>query len=278
MIENKNKREKIGRYLSILLLSGILCMSIFAQWLAPYDPNLIQMEIKLQPPSYDHLLGTDSLGRDLLSRIIYGGRISIVIALIATVASMSFGMIIGIVAGYFGGIIDGFITILTTIFQGLPGTCFMIAIVGILGPGGKSLILALVITSWAGFARIVRSETLKIREESFVDGLKCFGMNDFRILFFHILPNILPNIILLFATRLGRCILSISALSYLGLGIKPPTPDWSVMISDARLHYRSAPYLIIIPGIFIFSVLFSINTLGDHFRDRTDIKSMEVQG
>lgn len=273
----KNYTHKIMFWAAIFILLSVVFVSIFADWIAPFDPNQINMDIKLQPPSAQHWLGTDALGRDMLSRIIYGGRVSIVLALLATVLSMGFGIILGVVAGYFGGKVDWLISIFINIFQGLPSTCFILAIVGVMGAGGKSLVIALVITSWAGFARVVRTETLKVRKESYIEGLRCFGAGNFRLIFLHIVPNILPNVIVLFATRLGRLILTISALSYLGLGIRPPTPDWSVMISDARLNYRSAPYLIIIPGIFIFLVLFSINILGDYLRDKSDVRSIEVQ-
>ncbi|MDO4712107.1 MAG: ABC transporter permease [Peptostreptococcaceae bacterium] len=264
-------------WVAVTILSIVILVNIFAEYIAPYDPDQINMDMKLRPPSAEHWLGTDALGRDMLSRIIYGGRVSIVLALLATTLSMGSGLLIGVLAGYFGGKIDWMISILINIFQGLPSTCFILAIVGVMGPGSRSLLVALVITSWAGFARVVRTEALKVRKESFVEGLKCFGASDMRLIFGHIIPNILPNVSVLFATRLGRCILTISALSYLGLGIRPPTPDWSVMISDARLNYRSAPYLILIPGIFIFLVLFSINILGDHLRDKTDVRSIEVQ-
>lgn len=264
-------------YFSIFILILVFFVSIFAKIISPYDPNLINMDIKLNLPSKEHLLGTDYLGRDILSRIIYGGRVSIVLSILATLLSMGVGLIIGVISGYFAGKIDIFINIVINIFQGLPSICFILAIIGILGTGEKSLLITLIITSWAGFARIVRAEALKVRKENFIEMLKCFGASDFRIIFLHIIPNIIPNLAVLFATRLGRCILTISALSYLGLGVRPPHPDWSVMISDAKIYFRSFPHLIIIPGICIFLVLFAINTLGDYLRDKTDVKSIEIQ-
>lgn len=273
----RNKKSSFLFWFSIVVLIGVIGISVFAPVLAPQDPNLVNMQIRLQPPALDYWFGTDALGRDMLSRMIYGGRVSIVLALLATASSMALGLVLGMMAGYFGGKVDAFLSMLINIFQGLPSVCFILAIVGMMGPGAKSLLVALVITSWAGFARIVRTETLKVRNESFVEGLRCFGASDVRLLFLHILPNILPNVSVLFATRLGRSILTISSLSYLGLGIRPPTPDWSMMISDARLHYRSAPYLIVIPGMCIFTVLFAINTLGDYLRDKVDVRNMEVQ-
>lgn len=259
------------------LLAVILLSGLFAPLLAPYDPNAIDMSVKLQGFSAEHLLGTDALGRDMLSRVLYGGRTSILLALTATVCSMAFGALLGILGGYFGGFSDMAITAAANIFQGIPGTCLMVAVAGILGPGIPNLLLVLFLTSWAGFSRIVRTETLRIREESYIEGLRSLGANPFCILWKHIFPNMLPNIIVLFTTRVGRCVLSIASLSYLGLGIRPPVPDWSVMISDARLDYRSAPHLLIVPGLCIFLLLLSLNLLGDALRDHFDVRSREVK-
>lgn len=271
------KSVNLQMAVAIALLLLILLSNLLAPWLAPYDPNAIDMTIRLEGPSLQHPFGTDSLGRDMLSRVLYGGRASILVALAATTLSMAFGMLLGILGGWYGSIVDWGTTAFANIFQGLPGTCLMIAIAGILGPGIPNLLLALVLTSWASFSRIVRTQTLRIREESFVEGLQVLGAGSWRILWRHIVPNILPECIVLFTTRVGRCVLSIASLSYLGLGIRPPTPDWSVMISDARLNYRSAPHLIIVPGLCIFLLLLSINLLGDALRDKLDVRNQEVR-
>lgn len=262
---------------SVSLLAVILLLSLFAPLISPYDPNAIDMSVKLQGISSSHLLGTDALGRDMLSRVLYGGRTSILLALVATVLSMSFGFLLGIIGGYFGGVVDTSITVFANIFQGIPGTCLMVAIAGILGPGVPNLLLALFITSWAGFSRIVRTETLRIREEAFIEGLRSLGASHWHLLWKHMFPNVFTNTVVLFTTRIGRCVLSIASLSYLGLGIRPPAADWSVMISDARLDYRSAPHLIIIPGMCIFLLLLSLNLLGDALRERLDVRSREVK-
>lgn len=260
-----------------VLLAVILLSNLLAPWISPYDPTAIDMRAALQGPSAAHWLGTDALGRDMLSRVLYGGRGSILVALVATVLSMFFGMSIGVLGGYFGGWLDWALTVFSNIFQGLPGTCLMIAIAGILGPGVPNLILALVLTSWAGFSRIVRTETMRLREEAYVEGLRSLGASPLRILTRHVIPNLLPNIVVLFTTRVGRCVLSIASLSYLGLGLRPPMPDWSVMISDARLNYRSAPHLIIVPGVCIVLLLLGINLLGDALRDQLDVRNEEVR-
>lgn len=271
------KNTRIRLFIAAALLGVILLSNLLAPWFAPCDPNEADMRVRLQGASLEHPLGTDSLGRDMLSRVLYGGRSSMLVALAATVLSMALGMLLGVLGGYYGGMLDWCITAVANIFQGLPGTCLMIAIVGVLGPGIPNLLLALVLTSWAGFSRIVRTETLRIREEAYIEGMRALGAGNGWLLWRHIVPNMMANIIVLFTTRVGRCVLSIASLSYLGLGIKPPTPDWSVMISDARLNYRSAPHLIIVPGLCIFLLLFSINMLGDTLRDLLDVRSQEVK-
>ena len=263
--------------LPALVLGAILLASVLAPLLAPYDPGAIDVTAALQPPgSPGHLLGTDALGRDMLSRLLYGGRGAILPALAATVLSMAFGLVVGVLGGYFGGWLDWGLTVLTNIFQGLPGTCLMVAVAGVLGPGAEHLVLALVLTSWAGFSRVVRTETIRVREAPFVENLRALGAGPVRLLCCHVVPNLLPNLVVLFTTRLGRGVLSVAALSFLGLGLPPPAPDWSVMINDARLHYRSAPYLLIEPGVCILLLLLSLNLLGDALRDRLDGASEEV--
>lgn len=264
-------------WLSVGILIGILLLSVAAPLIAPFDPNKIDMAVRLQAPSAVHFFGTDSLGRDLLSRVLYGGRTSILLAVAATLLSMGIGMIVGVLAGYYSGVCDAVLTAITNIFQGLPGTCIMIAIAGVLGPGLNHMLLALVLTSWVGFSRIVRTETLRVREQPYIEGLRLLGASTPSILIKHLIPNILPNLIVLFTTRIGRCILSIASLSYLGLGLQPPKPDWSVMIGDARLHFRSAPHLIIVPGLCLFFLLFALNLLGDALRDKLDVREREVR-
>jgi len=272
------KKQNLKLALSGGVLVLILLMTVFAPWLAPYDPVQIDMANRLAPPGPGHLLGTDALGRDVLSRVIYGGRASLVLAVIATCCSMAAGLVIGLAAGYCGGIVDAVITAVSNIFQGLPGTVVMIALVGILGSNTRSILLALVMTSWVGFSRLVRGEVLQVKRELFIEGTRCLGAGHMRILLRHILPNIRTNIIILFTTRVGRVVLSVAGLSYLGLGIQPPTPDWGEMISgSARRYFRSAPHLLWAPGICIILLSLSINLLGDALRDRLDVKQDAVK-
>ncbi|QNM05807.1 ABC transporter permease [Qiania dongpingensis] len=263
--------------LALTLMGIILLGSVFAPLLARYSPTAINMEESLQGISPAHPLGTDYLGRDLLSRVLYGGRVSVLTAVAATALSMLLGMAVGILAGYFGGVADAVITCLTSIFQGLPGTSMMIAVSAIMGPGVQSLLAALVINSWAGFSRIVRENVLSLREQTYVEGARCLGAGRFHIIIRYIIPNMLPDVIVLFTTRIGGAVLSIAALSFLGLGIQPPTPDWGMMISEARTYFRTSPMLIIAPGACIIFLSFGINYLGEMFRNHFDIKSQTIR-
>ena len=273
-------RRKQNIQLAIVggILLAIILMTVFAPWLAPYDPLEVRMEDQLLPPCLAHPLGTDALGRDVLSRVIYGGRASLLLAVLATAASMLVGLAIGIAAGYCGGAVDAVITCISNVFQGLPGTILMIALVGVMERGAQSIILALVITSWVGFSRLVRGEVMRVKGEMYIEGMRCLGAGHLRIILRHVLPNIRTNIIILFTTRVGRVVLSVAGLSYLGLGIQPPTPDWGEMVSgSARRYFRTAPHLLWAPGNCIILLTLSINLLGDLLRDRMDVKQDSVK-
>ena len=273
-------RRKQNIQLAIVggILLAIILMTVFAPWLAPYDPLEVRMEDQLLPPCLAHPLGTDALGRDVLSRVIYGGRASLLLAVLATAASMLVGLAIGIAAGYCGGAVDAVITCISNVFQGLPGTILMIALVGVMERGAQSIILALVITSWVGFSRLVRGEVMRVKGELYIEGMRCLGAGHLRVILRHVLPNIRTNIIILFTTRVGRVVLSVAGLSYLGLGIQPPTPDWGEMVSgSARRYFRTAPHLLWAPGICIILLTLSINLLGDLLRDRMDVKQDSVK-
>ena len=273
-------RRKQNIQLAIVggILLAIILMTVFAPWLAPYDPLEVRMEDQLLPPCLAHPLGTDALGRDVLSRVIYGGRASLLLAVLATAASMLVGLAIGIAAGYCGGAVDAVITCISNVFQGLPGTILMIALVGVMERGAQSIILALVITSWVGFSRLVRGEVMRVKGEMYIEGMRCLGAGHLRIILRHVLPNIRTNIIILFTTRVGRVVLSVAGLSSLGLGIQPPTPDWGEMVSgSARRYFRTAPHLLWAPGICIILLTLSINLLGDLLRDRMDVKQDSVK-
>ena len=271
------KKSNLQFYCAASVLLLIIGARILAPLLVTHNPFEPDMANRLQPPSWQHFFGTDALGRDMFSRILYGGRASILLSLASAILSLGVGLVIGLFCGFYGGKLDMLCTVASNIFQGIPGSCFMIAIAGIFGPSIKSLVLALVITSWAGFSRIVRAEVMQLKEEPFIEGLRCLGCSDSRLLLHHIIPNIVNKLLILFTIRVGRGILSIAGLSFLGLGVQPPTPDWSVMVSDAVLYYRSSPHLILIPGACIFFLIYAINNLGEFMRDKLDVRFNEVR-
>ena len=271
------KKSNLQFYCAASVLLLIIGASILAPLLVTHNPFEPDMANRLQPPSWQHFFGTDALGRDMFSRILYGGRASILLSLASAILSLGVGLVIGLFCGFYGVKLDMLCTVASNIFQGIPGSCFMIAIAGIFGPSIKSLVLALVITSWAGFSRIVRAEVMQLKEEPFIEGLRCLGCSDSRLLLHHIIPNIVNKLLILFTIRVGRGILSIAGLSFLGLGVQPPTPDWSVMVSDAVLYYRSSPHLILIPGACIFFLIYAINNLGEFMRDKLDVRFNEVR-
>ena len=266
------KKSNLQFYCAASVLLLIIGASILAPLLVTHNPFEPNMANRLQPPSWQHFFGTDALGRDMFSRILYGGRASILLSLASAILSLGVGLVIGLFCGFYGGKLDMLCTVASNIFQGIPGSCFMIAIAGIFGPSIKSLVLALVITSWAGFSRIVRAEVMQLKEEPFIEGLRCLGCSDSRLLLHHIIPNIVNKLLILFTIRVGRGILSIAGLSFLGLGVQPPLPEWGAMLSDARSYVRQYPYLMICPGVFIMIVVMSFNLIGDAVRDALDPK------
>ncbi len=256
---------------ALVILGGILLASAIGPLATPWDPLAADLSRALEGPSREHLLGTDNIGRDLFSRVLCGGRQSILLAVTATALSLASGFVLGLLAGYFQRAVDVVITTASNIFQGLPGMTLMIAVAGLLGQGVKSMLIAIVLNSWAGFSRIVRGEVLKLKQESFVDGLKTVGAGDFRVLFLHIAPNLLGTLCVVFATRVAQNVISVASMSFLGLGLKPPTPDWGVMINDARQYFRQRPLLVLAPGLCIVLLSLSINVAADGLRDWLDM-------
>lgn len=271
------RAEKIVSYGALAVLTVLVLSGIFAPQLAPMNPFEPNMAVRLQAPSAAHLLGTDALGRDLLSRMLYGSRSAILLSLVSTAAALGIGTLVGLCAGYFGGRVDDVLTMVSNVFQGIPGISFMVAVAGFSGPGVTGLLLALVAGSWAGFSRIVRAEVLRLAAEPYIENLRALGCGDGRLLFCHILPALGGSLLVLDSLRLGRGVLSIAGLSFLGLGVQPPTPDWSTMVSDAMLYYRQAPHLIIVPGTAIVLLVGTLNMVGQMLRRRFDVRE-EVRG
>ncbi|MGB7136791.1 MAG: ABC transporter permease [Acidobacteriaceae bacterium] len=254
-------------------------MAVFAPLLAPYNPAALDLLHRLQPPSSAHWMGTDELGRDILSRVIYGSRLSLTVA--ASVVSLSFllGLIFGGVAGYYGGGLDIAInTFLMNAFLALPGILLAIAFVAFLGPGLLNLILALSIGGWVGYARLVRAQVLAIREREFVEAARALGAGDLRIFLRHILPNILQPLIVQAAIGMAGAVLAEATLSFLGLGVPPPAASWGTMLNDARPFLFDAPHLVVFPAIAVALCVLSFNFVGDALRDYLDPRTRIAVG
>ncbi len=268
-------------WIGILIIGIFVICAIFSPLIAPHDPTKHNISKTLLPPAWhhdgsmEHVLGTDALGQDVLSRLIYGTRVSLLVSLNAVFLSGIFGLIIGLVSGYFGGWIDSLLMRLTDIQLSIPFILLAIALIGALGPSVQNVIIVIAITNWVTYARIARAETLSIREREFVLSAKVSGSSVFRILCIHILPNILNSIIVLATLDIGKVIIYEAGLSFLGIGVQPPTSSWGLMLADGRKYITIAYWLTTFPGVAIVIVVLGGNFLGDWLRDRLDPKFLE---
>lgn len=254
--------------LGVVVLSVIV--AAFAPSLAPYDPLEINYSDRLLSPGWKNLLGTDSLGRDIFSRIIYGTRISMVIGIIVILGSAITGTLLGLGAGYFGGKIDNIIMRLADIFLAFPGLVLAMAFVAAMKPSLEGTILALSIVAWPTYARLVRGSVLSIKELDFIEAARATGESEFSIMFNHILPNVMSPIVIQGTLDLGRAIMRASSLGFIGLGVQPPTPEWGAMAADGRDYILNQWWLSTFPGLAIFFVVMAFNLLGDGLRDAMD--------
>ena len=232
--------------------------------------------MSLLAPSLQHPFGTDLLGRDVLSRVIYGARVSLAVGLLATSISTIIGLIMGALAAYYGGIWDVIIMRLADIFLAFPYILFVIAILAVAGPGFQNVFIAIGILGWPSIARVFRSAILSVKENDYVDAARAMGASDVRIIVKHIFPNSVATIIVYATMSIGGAILTESALSFLGMGVQPPTPSWGVMISDGKMYLTTAPWLMICPGVAILSTVLAFTMLGDGLRDALDVKMKDA--
>ncbi|HAS54659.1 MAG: hypothetical protein A2X56_04330 [Nitrospirae bacterium GWC2_57_13] len=257
-------------FIAVTVLAALVVTALFAPMLAPYDPLAMDLDSLRLPPDNSHLLGTDSKGRDILSRIIYGTRISLAVGIIAALSSLCIGVVLGMIAGYFGGKTDAVLSQIFDVFLAFPSLLLAIGISAVMDPGLTSAMLAIALVGWAGFARLVRGITLSLKEQTYVEASRALGASTSRVLFRHILPNALPLLLVAGSLRVGGFILIEAALSFLGLGVQPPTPTWGSMISLHRVYINSAPWMVIFPGLAISITVISFNILGDFLRDKLD--------
>lgn len=258
---------------AVMILVFVAC-ALCAPRLAPYDPAYIELPSRLAAPSATHWFGTDELGRDILSRVIYGARISMLVGSCVVAASLTLGLIFGSIAGYYGGITDRVLNVVVmNAFLSFPGILLAIAFVAFLGPGIFNLIFALSIGGWVGYARLVRAQVLAVREREFVEAARALGASDLRIVVRHILPNIIQPVLVQAAIGMAGAILAEATMSFLGLGVPPPTASWGAMLNDARSHLFDSPHLVLFPAAAVMLAVLSFNFVGDGLRDYLDPRS-----
>jgi peptide/nickel transport system permease protein len=260
-------------------IGGVLVLifvvfAVFAPYIAPQDPAQIDLPHRLSPPSLLHWCGTDELGRDISSRLIYGARISMLVGTCVVVGSLFLGLIVGSIAGYYGGRIDRFVNVVVmNAFLSFPGILLAIAFVAFRGPGIFNLVLALSLGGWVGYGRLVRAQVLATREREYVEAARALGASDWRVIVRHILPNIVQPIIVQAAIGMAGAILAEATMSFLGLGVPPPTASWGSMLNDGRAHLFDAPHLVLFPAAAVMLAVLSLNFIGDALRDYLDPRS-----
>jgi len=267
-------RRNVLASTGMALVAVFVVFALFAPWIAPQNPSNIDLPSRLQPPSGAHWFGTDELGRDIFSRVIYGARISMLVGSSVVAGSLLLGLILGSIAGYYGGLADRFFNvILMNAFLSFPGILLAIAFVAFLGPGIFNLILALCIGGWVGYARLVRAQVLAVKEKEFVEAARALGASDWRIVTRHILPNIIQPVIVQAAIGMAGAVLAEATMSFLGLGVPPPTASWGSMLNDGRAHLFDAPHLVLFPALAVMLAVLSFNFIGDALRDYMDPRS-----
>jgi peptide/nickel transport system permease protein len=267
---HRAKRQPLAALGLVLLVIFVVC-AIFAPWLAPYDPAQLDLSGRLMSPSWAHWFGTDALGRDILSRTLYGARISLIVAVSVVGLSLVIGIVAGGLAGFYGGWVDTAINIyVTNAFMSLPGILLAIAFVAFMGPGLFNVILALAISGWVGYARLVRAQVMAVKEREFVEAARALGASDWRVMWQHVLPNILQPLIVQGAIGMAGAVLAEATLSFLGLGVPPPAASWGSMLNDARAHLFDSPHLVFFPAMAVMLCVLSFNFIGDALRDYMD--------
>lgn len=259
----------------LVLVAGMFVVSLAAPWLAPYDPNHIDLEAVLMPPSRDHWLGTDNLGRDVLSRIIYGSQVSLKVGFVSVGLATLIGLILGSVAGFYGGWVDFLLMRLVDLMLCFPSFFLILAVIAVLEPSIWNIMVVIGLTSWMGVARLVRAEFLSLREREFVLAARALGASDFRLIWRHLLPNALAPVMVSATLGVAGAILTESALSFLGLGVQPPTPSWGNMLTAGKDSLEIAWWLSVFPGLAILITVLSYNLLGEGVREAIDPRLRE---
>lgn len=253
-------------------LAAFFLIAILAPWIAPNDPIQVNLVLKLSPPSLDYPLGTDHLGRCNLSRLLYGARVSLGFASLIFVAALGFGLVIGTIAGYKGGVIDAVLMRFCEGVMAFPNLVLVLGIVGLLGPGLWQVVMALMMVQWVYYARMIRNMIVGLKEQNFILAARISGSSTGKIIRRHMIPNVLPPVLVMGTLEMGWAIMDLSALSFLGLGVQPPTAEWGAMILEGKNFIRSQPELMLYPGIMILLVVISFNVLGEALSEKYGIK------
>jgi len=268
-------RLKWGLAAAALML-GIVTSALFAPWIAPHDPLAVNIRHRLAPPAWmeggtaQHLLGTDQVGRDLLSRVLYGGRVSLIVGVTAVLISASIGVLAGLAAGYFGSRVDWIIMTVVNVMLTFPFVLLALAVIAVLGPSLINMIIVLGVADWPLYTRVIRAETMALREREFVTAGRALGMSHVRIIFRQILPNLMSAIVVIATLQVARVIILESFLSFLGLGVQPPTPAWGNMLGEGRIYMLNSWWIAAFPGLAIFVTTLAINLMGNGLRDWLD--------
>jgi len=254
----------------LILVLGLFAVALLARWLAPYDPDFIDLKQVLMPPSLAHLLGTDTLGRDVLSRIIFGARVSLLVGFVAVGIATLIGVLVGALAGYYGGALDQILMRLVDLMLCFPTIFLILAVIAVLGPSIWNIMVVIGVTGWMGVARLVRAEFLSLREREFVVAARALGASDARLIWRHLLPNALTPVMVSATLGVAGAILVESSLSFLGLGVQPPTPSWGNMLTMGKDNIEIAWWLSVFPGLAILVTVMSYNLLGEGIREAID--------
>lgn len=260
-------------YIGIAIAAVVILTAVFAPLIATHDVTVQDLALRFQSPSAEHWFGTDVLGRDVFSRIVFGARISLEVGITVVAVSAVIGTTIGAIAGYYGGWVDKILSgYIFNVFMAFPGLLLAIALVAFLGAGLGKMILALCIIGWVGYARVIRGQVLKVREYDFVQAARALGASNMRILFIHILPNAIQPLIVQASLGMAGAVLSEASLSFLGLGIPPPAPSWGTMIEESRQYFAIYPHVLFFPGLAIALTVLAFNFIGDGLREYLDPK------
>jgi len=264
-------RHSLLARIGFAIVAILVVAAVFAPWIAPANPSAQNLPARLQGPSLHHWMGTDELGRDIFSRILFGARISLLVSICVVLGCGTLGLTLGLLAGYTGGAFDGVVNLLLiNAFLSFPGVLLAIAFAAFFGPGIGKVILALIITGWAGYGRLARAQVLKVKESEYILAARSLGASPLRIMLRHLLPNILQPVLIQATIGMAGAILAEATLSFLGLGVLAPLPSWGAMLNDARSHLFDAPHMVVFPALAVMLAVLAFNLLGDAWRDWLD--------